>query len=167
MVDDFKATIAAYDPGDRSALLDLSLRAWRPVFPLMRPNVPGFVYDSFYPEGWEQRQAADLAEVLDGEPENVDVASEGGRPVGWVCTRLHPGDDMGEIYVIVVDPDHQRRGIGRALMEHTHRRIAEAGMRMAMVETGGDPGHAPARRAYEAAGFERWPVARYFKDLGR
>lgn len=167
MMDDFKATIAAYDPGDRSALLDLSLRAWRPVFPLMRPSVPGFVYDSFYPEGWEQRQAADLAEVLDGEPENVDVASEGGRPVGWVCTRLHPGDDMGEIYVIVVDPDHQRRGIGRALMEHAHRRIAEAGMRMAMVETGGDPGHAPARRAYEAAGFERWPVARYFKDLGR
>jgi hypothetical protein len=38
-------------------------------------------------------------------------------------------------------------------------------MRMVMVETGDDPGHMPARRAYEAVGFERWPVARYFKDL--
>jgi hypothetical protein len=38
-------------------------------------------------------------------------------------------------------------------------------MTMVMVETGGDPGHAPARGAYEAAGFERWPVARYFKAL--
>lgn len=166
-MDDAETTIAAYDPQDRSALLELALRAWRPVFPLMRRNVPGFVYDSFYPEGWERRQAADLAEILDGEPANVDVALEDGRPIGWVCTRVHPEDNMGEIYVIVVDPDHQRRGIGRALMEHANRRIAEAGMRMVMVETGGDPGHAPARQAYEAAGFERWPVARYFKDLSR
>jgi hypothetical protein len=34
-----------------------------------------------------------------------------------------------------------------------------------MVETGGDPGHGPARRAYEKAGFGLWPVARYFKKL--
>jgi len=37
------------------------------------------------------------------------------------------------------------------------------GMSIAMVETGGDPGHAPARRAYEASGFQLLPVARYFK----
>jgi hypothetical protein len=36
---------------------------------------------------------------------------------------------------------------------------------MVMVETGGDPGHAAAQAGYEAAGFERWPVARYFKNL--
>lgn len=34
-----------------------------------------------------------------------------------------------------------------------------------MVETGDDPGHAPARSAYEAQGFERRPVARYLEDL--
>jgi hypothetical protein len=28
-----------------------------------------------------------------------------------------------------------------------------------------DPGHAPARRTYEAAGFRIFPVARYFKKL--
>ena len=36
---------------------------------------------------------------------------------------------------------------------------------MVMVETGGDRGHAPARATYEGLGFQRWPVARYFKDL--
>ncbi len=164
-MDDAVTTVAAYRARDRSALLDLSLRAWRPVFPLMRQDVPGFVYDSFYPDGWETRQAEDLAEVLDGEPDNVDVAFEDGRPIGWICTRVRPDDNMGEIYVLVVDPDHQRRGVGQALMDHAYRRIKDAGMRMVMVETGGDPGHAPAREAYEAAGFERWPVARYFKDL--
>jgi len=38
-------------------------------------------------------------------------------------------------------------------------------MRVAMVETGGDPGHAAARRTYEKAGFTLVPIARYFKNL--
>ena len=43
--------------------------------------------------------------------------------------------------------------------------IRQAGMKMIMVETIGDRGHEPARKAYEAFGFEPWPVARYFKEL--
>jgi hypothetical protein len=35
-------------------------------------------------------------------------------------------------------------------------------MKVAMVETGGDPGHAAARRTYEKAGCVLSPVARYF-----
>jgi hypothetical protein len=34
-----------------------------------------------------------------------------------------------------------------------------------MVETGGDPGHAPARHVYERANYTLFPVARYFKAL--
>jgi hypothetical protein len=33
----------------------------------------------------------------------------------------------------------------------------------ATVGTGGDPGHAPARRTYEAAGFTPWPHVTYVK----
>lgn len=43
--------IVAYRPEQRQVLLDLSLRAWAPVFPLMEQDVPAFVYRSFYPEG--------------------------------------------------------------------------------------------------------------------
>jgi len=39
------------------------------------------------------------------------------------------------------------------------------GMDIAVVETGGDPGHAPARAAYESAGFTLLPIARYFRLL--
>jgi hypothetical protein len=38
-------------------------------------------------------------------------------------------------------------------------------MRVAMVETGGDPGHASARHVYEQAGYQLLQVARYFKNL--
>jgi hypothetical protein len=34
-----------------------------------------------------------------------------------------------------------------------------------MVETGGDPGHAPARHAYARTGFTPLPVVRYFTPL--
>lgn len=159
-------TVVPYASEYREALLSLSLRAWDAVFPLMRRAVPAFVYECFYPEGWQQRQADDLAAVLDGEPGNIDVALEqNGKPVGWVCTRIHPEDSMGEVYVVAVDPKWQGRGVGRRLIEEAQRRSLRQGMRMLMVETGGDPGHAPARAVYEAIGFQRWPVARYFKEL--
>ena len=141
-------SVVPYRAEHREALIELSLRAWKDVFPLMRQSVPGFVYECFYPAGWERRQSDDVAFVLDAESSGIDVALDGERPVGWVCTRMHPEDSMGEVYILAVDPRWRRRG-----------------MRMIMVETGGDPGHAPARATYEAVGFERWPVARYFKDL--
>lgn len=145
--------------------LRLSFRAWAPVMLLTRRAVPGFVYDAFYPEGWDDRQLTDLAAVLDGEPENVDVAVVDGMVAGWVCNRLHPEDRMGEVHVLAVDPDHQRCGVGTALLEHSFERARAAGMAMTMVETGDDPGHAPGRAVYERSGFVRWPVARYFKSL--
>ena len=63
-----------------------------------------------------------------------------GVVVGWVCTRIHPEDSMGEVYVI---------------MEHSQNRAMDAGMTMMMVETGGDPGHVSARAVYEAGGYQR------------
>lgn len=159
------AHIAAYAPQHRDALLDLSLRAWEPIFPALADEVPAFVYSAFYPSGWRNRQHDDLATILDTEPHNIDIAVDGDRPVGWVCTRLHPEDAMSEVYVLVVDPDYQRCGIGKTLMEHAFRRSRAASMKMVMVETGDDSGHAPARAAYESVGFQRWPVARYFKNL--
>jgi ribosomal protein S18 acetylase RimI-like enzyme len=72
---------------------------------------------------------------------------------------------MGEIYMIAVDPDYQHRGIGTALVEFALDFMKVAGMSVAMVETGGDPGHAPARCTYEKVGFGLLPIARYFKKL--
>lgn len=157
--------IVAYSPSDYQESLALALRAWQPVFSQMRNAVPGFVYDNFYPDGWETRQESDLAHVLHHEAAHITVAKVGAAVAGWVSVRLHPEDSMGEIYVLCVDPEYQGRGIGRRLIDHAEQQVRAAGMRMIMVETGDDPGHAPARTAYETSGYERWPVARYFKEL--
>ncbi|WP_433574655.1 GNAT family N-acetyltransferase [Nocardia brasiliensis] len=153
----------------REELLALSIRAWEPVFDAMKAATPSFVYNSFYPAGWRKRHMDDLSALLEAEPAMVRVAfdEESGVAVGWISIRLHPEDRMGEIYVLAVDPTYQRRGIASLLMEHAFHYIRESGMAMVMVETGDDPGHAPSRASYESAGFQRWPVARYFKDLSR
>jgi ribosomal protein S18 acetylase RimI-like enzyme len=72
---------------------------------------------------------------------------------------------MGVIQIIGVDPEYQRRGIGSRLTEFATEHMRRRGMNIAVVETGGDPGHAPARAAYETAGFTPLPIARYFRLL--
>jgi len=45
-------------------------------------------------------------------------------------------------------------------------RMKEAGMKAVRVNTGADEAHAPARRAYEKAGFERSiPSVMYYREL--
>jgi ribosomal protein S18 acetylase RimI-like enzyme len=135
------------------------------VFEKLRPAVQPYVYDAFYPGGWQVRQVADIKQFLKAEGRNTWVAVEAGSILGWVGVRLHPADKMGEIYIIAVDPEQQRRGVASALMDHAMSQMRQAGMDIVMVETGDDPGHAASRATYERAGFQRWPVARYFLEL--
>jgi GNAT superfamily N-acetyltransferase len=158
-------SIVPYAPTYRAAIFDLSLKAWAPVFEKLKPAVQDYVYANFYPKGWEVRQTEDIGTFLDDEGEQVWVALDIEAVTGFVGIRLHPEDKMGEIYILAVDPDHQRKGIAQALIEIAFEHLRHAGMKMVMVETGDDPGHAPSRATYEAAGFARWPVARYFRKL--
>ena len=47
--------IRPYSPEHCQAVLNLSLRAWQPVFAQMQPAVPPFVYTNFYTNGWKAR----------------------------------------------------------------------------------------------------------------
>jgi GNAT superfamily N-acetyltransferase len=97
---------------------------------------------------------------------DVFVAVTDGRPVGFVAVALNAfHEGMGVIDIIGVDPDYQRRGISSRLTEFATAHMHSRGMDIAVVETGGDPGHQPARAAYEAAGFTLLPIARYFRLL--
>lgn len=157
--------ITGYRPEFRKQVLDLVVSAWEPVFTKTQNDVPRFVYDNFYPQGWQTRQVSEVSTLLDAEPEKVWLAIENDELAGFVGISIHPEDQMGEVYIIAVSPEYQRQGIGKALMDFAERHIRAAGMKMVMVETVGDSGHEPARRTYEALGYESWPVARYFKQL--
>lgn len=157
--------IRPYEAEHLAGVLAVSKRAWTPVFEKLHPAVAPYVYEAFYPDGWWTRQKGDIEAMLSDKETAVWVAIEDRAPVGFVGVRLHPEDQMGEVYILGVDPSHQKRGIGRALLQVAFQQMRLANMKIVMVETGDDPGHAPSRAAYESAGFERWPVARYFRKL--
>ena len=156
--------IESYDSSQLPAIVELSLKAWEPVFASIAAAMDPEVYREQHPD-WRVTQRASVEATCRDESVTVFVATEAARVVAFAALKLHAEDKIGEIYMIAVDPTCQRRGIAAALTEHSVAWLKKAGMTTAMVETGGDPGHAPARRTYESAGFRPFPSVRYFKKL--
>jgi GNAT superfamily N-acetyltransferase len=152
---------------DLDDVVALSLRAWAPVFESMRAVLGDTVFGRIYPD-WRSVQARGVEQVCRSATETW-VADVDGRPVGFAAVVHHDEtyDEpcSGEIEMIAVDPDHQRHGIGDRLIAHALDGMRRAGLRLAVVATGGDPGHAPARAAYEKAGFTGLPLVRYYQAL--
>ena len=102
-----------------------------------------------------EQEQADLLDSI-AKPDSghsIAVAESGGVIVGFVSWKVGIAPGIGEITLNGVHPDHGGKGIGTALSEHALAALRLAGMKLATVGTGGDPSHAPARRAYEKAGF--------------
>jgi ribosomal protein S18 acetylase RimI-like enzyme len=146
-------------------VVDLSLRAWAPVFRSLERVLGSEIFRRQHPD-WREDQRRAVEEVCAVGTDRVWVAELDARAVGFVAVELdHPERSMGEISMLAVDPDHQGGGLGTALTEFALDKLKDAGMKVAVAETGGDPGHAPARRTYEKAGYVQLPIARYFKNL--
>ena len=157
--------IREFRKDDLGAIVELSLRAWEPVFASLRKVLGEDVFLRLHPD-WKEDQADEVRSACANEGRDVFVAVTDGRPVGFVAVALNVSDEgMGAIDIIGVDPDYQRRGISSRLTEFATEHMRNHGMDIALVETGGDPGHQPARAAYEAAGFTLLPIARYFRLL--
>jgi GNAT superfamily N-acetyltransferase len=164
-VDSVQPRIRPFEDLDAEPVVDLSLRAWTPVFASLEQVLGSEVFGRMHPD-WREDQRRAVEEVCAAKEGRVWVAEIDGAVAGFVAIELHhPERGMGETSMLAVDPDHQGAGIGTALTEFALDRLADAGMKVAMVETGGDPGHAAARRTYEMAGYVLLPVARYFKNL--
>lgn len=101
--------IIPYTPEQRSAVLDLTVAAWSPVFARTRHEVPGFVYDAFYPNGWQARQIEDVGALLDQSEVSVWLLLDGQHLLGLLGFQLHPEDQMGAIHIIAIAPDRQGR----------------------------------------------------------
>jgi GNAT superfamily N-acetyltransferase len=157
--------IREFSAGDLETVVEFSLRAWAPVFASLREVLGDDIFLRLHPD-WQVNQAEAVRSSCTSDERDVFVAVAGGRPIGFVAIALNAFHErMGVIDIIGVDPDYQRRGVSSRLTEFATEHMRSRGMDIAVVETGGDPGHAPARAAYESAGFTLLPIARYFRLL--
>lgn len=113
--------------------------------------------------GWREAKAAEIA-AQQSEDAGI-VALLDGKVVGF-CGYRFVNDALGNIGFNGVDPAYRGRGIARYLYEYAFAQMRKAGAGYARVFTGGDDGHAPARRAYEKAGFDkRLLTLTYYKAI--
>jgi GNAT superfamily N-acetyltransferase len=159
------ARIRDYRGTDEQAVVELSLRAWAPVFASMEQVLGSEIFILLHGD-WRQFQETSVRAVLAESATRAWVAEAGGRVIGFVtAAQLDPERLIGEISMLAVDPDGQGQRVGTALTEFATAWLRDSGMRVVMVDTGGDAGHAPARRVYERTGYTQMPVARYFKAV--
>ena len=156
-------SLRPFRDADIEAVVDLSLRAWTPVFSSFGTVLGDDLYQRIYPD-WRTQQAEAVRQALDDNETWVSVASD--TVVGFVNLIVDSDEGAGEIYMIAVDPDFQQRGIASDLTEFALTEMRRQGLTLATVATGGDPGHLPARRTYEKVGFTPFPQVLYTKLLG-
>ena len=157
-------SIRVMQQDDIPDLVQWSLLSFEPIFASFERILGPRIYPEVYPD-WKKSQAEGVESVCRNDKMDVWVAEVEGRVVGYIAYELHESDQSGEVMLLAVHPDYQNDGIGTALNEHALDKMREAGMRLAVVGTGGDDSHAPARRCYEKAGYTGLPLVRYYQKL--
>jgi ribosomal protein S18 acetylase RimI-like enzyme len=156
---------------DLVAVDRLTIDAYRPIQESYVAMVGEDTYDAVRHEPemtWEQRKCAQNRRLFDAHPDQVWVLERSGDVFGYVTFWLFPEQHYGHIDNNAVRADEAGRGWATFMYRHVLEHFRELGLRFAHVDTGLDEAHAPARRAYEAVGFDRQvPTVEYWQDLAR
>lgn len=142
-----------FEPGDLPVLQAIRAAAFAPVFASFRELV-GAEIAEFALASAEAEQARLLDTICaPGSGHELRVATCRNEPAGFVAFTFDGARRVGEIGLNAVHPDQSGRGVGTAMYQAVLAEMKTRGIAVVEVGTGGDPSHAPARRAYEKAGF--------------
>lgn len=135
---------------DCSSVMDLQIR---PATPDEAEALTALAHSAKrhwgYPEEWISHWQIDLTITPDFIATNeVFVATIDNEIAG--CCALVASESLTELEHMWIDPKHMRKGIGRALFEHTKRRAEELGSNT--LELSADPN---AESFYERMGAKR------------
>ena len=164
MSEDFR--IRAFQPGDLPRLHAIRKAAYKPIFASFRSIVGDAIADVAIDSAeWSQGEYLDTI-CARGSDRTVFVVERDGAVIAFYSLALDAETKVGEIDLNAVDPAHQGDGVGTAMYDDALARMKAAGMKVANVATGADDSHAPARRAYEKAGFGPvLPCVYLYKEL--
>ena len=154
------------EPAEIETIAQMAAVAWEPIYASRRKMVGDDLFAILHTH-WREKKADQIREACKADnPTGVCVAVMDERIAGFVTYRTDEKTGIGEIGNNAVDPACQGHGIAGRMYAYVFERMREAGMRYVKVGTGGDAGHAPARRAYEKAGFDRCiPHVEYWQEL--
>ncbi|MDH4214975.1 MAG: GNAT family N-acetyltransferase [Candidatus Thorarchaeota archaeon] len=115
---------------------------------------------------WEERKAKQNHELFAEHPEYVWVLENDDDLFGFVTFKLDREIGYGLLDNNGVLPQYAGKGWGKFMYRHVLQYLRAQNIKIAIVETGLDDPHIPARSAYESVGFDRSaPVVYYWQDL--
>ena len=126
-------TIRVFQSSDLPRLQEITAQTFGPV------SIDRNMESQLGPFGqgdWQTRKVNAIAADCRAQPDGVFVAvDEQSAIVGYVTTRLNHTSGIGWIPNLAVDPSHQGKGLGRALLEHALQFFRERKMSVAKIET--------------------------------
>lgn len=152
-ITDSRLRLRTARPADLPSLEILRAEAFAPIFASFRELLGDEIYQKVQKHE-DEGQADLLSSMFTNETVwQLFVAELEGEIVGFVSFKVDNKKGLGEIGLNAVRPIDSGKGIGTAMYGFAVARMREAGLKAAVVATGGDASHAAARRAYEKSGF--------------
>lgn len=153
-----------YRPEDLHAVMAIANAAWQPIRKMSREALGDKLSDLFNPAGDAVSKGLQVKEQIDSGRYGIAVCEHEGRVVGFITWNVE--GPVGQICNNAALPDSGVKGVGQTMYQYVLQRFREAGAKVVKVVTGLDRAHAPARRAYERAGFTRHlDSTTYFMEL--
>lgn len=158
--------IRPLEPADIERVVAIAVAAWEPIYAYYRRAMGEALFAAAYPD-WRAVKGGQVRRACaPGSGATVSLAELGGEVIGFVTFYADAASGIGEIGNNAVHPYWQGLGIAQRLYQHAFDNLRARGQRFVKVSTGGDPAHAPARRAYERAGFDiALPTVVYYRAL--
>ena len=155
-------TVRAAVAADAEAAAEIARECWSDI------------YDGYLLQLGEELYSLIYDDPLSVKAERIRDAVLSGRAFVAVCdgeicgfaTYLVESERVGSLKDNAVSAKYKGRGIAKMLYEAVFEKFRSEGCAVCRVGTGLDEAHAPARRAYEKAGFEKsLQSVTYFKKL--
>ncbi len=157
--------IRKYQHNDLPVLIDIGNQAWQKIYGMYRQAYGKELFSLIMPDS-QTAKGKQIENHCKEYPDWIYVCEEHGEIVGFITFYIDQKTKIGMIGNNAVDPECGLKGIGQQMYKAVLERLQKEGMSFAQVTTGLDDAHAPARRAYERAGFDiKVEDVTYFKKL--
>lgn len=144
--------IRNYKIEDLPVIMDIANRAWQGIYDMYLDAYGKELFEIITPDRLTVK-GEQIQSHCKKHPDWIFICEEEEKIVGFATFHIDSEKKIGEIGNNAVDPGCGLKGIGQQMYKAVLERFSREGMKYAKVGTGLDPAHAPARRAYERAGF--------------
>ena len=163
MSTDTKPYIRPATEADAEAIVAIAVAEWEAIYQGYRAQLGDEIFYRFFPDHKAQKEAGIRANIASG---TMHVTECDGRIAGFIHYVYDAKSRIGTISNNAVSGEFRGMGIGPRQYEFVFGLLREQGAIGVRVTTGLDDGHAPARRAYEKAGFKaNTQSITYYKEL--